>query len=275
MTKKLSSRSDVWSRNFSLLILFCLLVMALFAPILAPCSPSQQNLAETLLPPFSPGHLLGTDNLGVDILSKLIYGSRVSLFVGLAGTCFGMTLGIILGLISGYYGGWLDTVIMRLGDIQLAFPFVLLALAIMGVLGPGVKNVIICAMITGWVKYVRVIRSDVLKAKQSEYVMAARALGLSDVRILKQIFVNCFSSALVVGTLETGRIILMESSLTFLGLGVPTEIPTWGTMLADGRTYMLSSPWLAVVPGIAITITVLSVNLFGDWLRNRLDPKSV
>lgn len=275
MKRSLQSRSDVLSRNFSIFILACLVLMAVFAPLLAPYSPSAQDLTNMRLPPLSEGHLLGTDNLGIDILSKLIYGSRVSLFVGLAGTCFGMVVGIVLGLIAGYYGGWIDTVIMRLGDIQLAFPFVLLALAIMGVLGPGVKNVIICAMITGWVKYVRVIRADVLKAKQSEYIMAAKALGLSDFLILKQVFVNCFSSALVTGTLETGRIILMESSLTFLGLGVPSEVPTWGTMLADSRTYMISSPWLAIVPGIAITITVLAVNLFGDWLRNRLDPKSV
>ena len=275
MKRSLQSRSDVLSRNFSIFILACLVLMAVFAPLLAPYSPSAQDLTNMRLPPLSEGHLLGTDNLGIDILSKLIYGSRVSLFVGLAGTCFGMVVGIVLGLIAGYYGGWIDTVIMRLGDIQLAFPFVLLALAIMGVLGPGVKNVIICAMITGWVKYVRVIRADVLKAKQSEYIMAAKALGLSDFLILRQIFVNCFSSALVTGTLERGRIILMVSSLTFLGLGVPSEVPTWGTMLADSRTYMISSPWLAIVPGIAITITVLAVNLFGDWLRNRLDPKSV
>lgn len=274
MAKNFISRADIWSRNFSMMILGVMIAMALLAPWISPYSPDQQDLALKLLPPLSNGHILGTDNLGVDILSKLIYGSRVSLFVGLVGTCFGMTVGVILGLVSGYYGGWLDTIIMRLGDVQLAFPFVLLALAIMGVLGPGVNNIIICAMVTGWVKYVRVIRADVLKAKQSEYIMAAQALGLSDLRILKQILVNCFSSALVVGTLETGRIILMESSLTFLGLGVPTEIPTWGTMLADGRTYMVSSPWLAVVPGIAITLTVLAVNLFGDWLRNYLDPKS-
>ena len=275
MKKKLQSNADRWSRNFSIIVLVLLVAMEIFAPIIAPYSPIQQNLAHKLLPPLSEGHILGTDNLGIDILSRLIYGSRVSLFVGLTGTFFGMVVGLVLGLISGYYGGWLDTVIMRLGDVQLAFPFVLLALAIMGVLGPGINNIIICAIITGWIKYVRVIRSDVLKAKDSEYIMAAKALGLSDIRILKQIFVNCFSSALVVATLETGRIILMESSLTFLGLGVPTETPTWGSMLADGRTYMRSSPWLAMVPGLAITLTVLAVNLFGDWLRNRLDPKSV
>ncbi|HCS72983.1 MAG TPA: peptide ABC transporter permease, partial [Clostridiales bacterium] len=255
MKKKLQSNADRWSRNFSIIVLVLLVAMAIFAPIIAPYSPIQQNLAHKLLPPLSEGHILGTDNLGIDILSRLIYGSRVSLFVGLTGTFFGMVVGLVLGLISGYYGGWLDTVIMRLGDVQLAFPFVLLALAIMGVLGPGINNIIICAIITGWIKYVRVIRSDVLKAKDSEYIMAAKALGLSDIRILKQIFVNCFSSALVVATLETGRIILMESSLTFLGLGVPTETPTWGSMLADGRTYMRSSPWLAMVPGLAITLT--------------------
>ena len=275
MDMRHSHRTDTWSRNFSLAILFCLILVAILAPVLAPYSPSQIDLDQRLLPPLSPGHVLGTDNVGADILSKLIYGSRISLLVGLVGTCFGMVVGVMLGLIAGYYGGWIDTVIMRLGDVQLAFPFVLLALAIMGVLGPGVKNVIIGAMITGWVKYVRVIRADVLKAKQSEYIMAAKVMGLSDLRILRQIFVNCFSAALVVGTLETGRIILMESSLTFLGLGVPSEVPTWGTMLADGRTYMTSSPWLAVIPGIAITMTVLAVNLFGDWLRNRLDPKTV
>ena len=263
-----------WGRNFGIGILLMLVILAVFAKLISPYDPAEQNISFRLLPPQSEGHILGTDYLGRDILSQLIFGTRVSLFIGLSGTVFGLIFGTALGLIAGFYGEKADTVIMRLGDIQLAFPFTLLAISLMGVLGPGIKNIIIVALVTGWVKYARVIRAEVLSTKEQEYVQAGRALGFSDSRLLfSHILPNSIGPGLVVASLETGRIILLEAGLTFLGLGVPNSIPTWGTMLSEGRTYMLTAPWLAIFPGLAITLTVLAVNMLGDWLRNRLDPK--
>lgn len=263
-----------WGRNFGLGIIALLVLMAVFAPVISPYDPTSKDLSSRLIEPFTKGHVFGTDNLGRDILSQIIYGARVSVFIGLAGTLFGLVVGSTLGLLAGFYGGWIDTIIMRLGDVQLAFPFTLLAIALMGVLGPGIQNIIIVAIITGWVKYARVVRAEVMAAKELEYVQAGYSLGLPDGRLLlRHILPNVIAPALVVASLETGRIILMEASLTFLGLGVPSSIPTWGSMLTEGRTYMLTEPWLTIFPGIAITITVLSVNMVGDWLRNHFDPK--
>lgn len=263
-----------WGRNFGLGIIALLVLMAVFAPVISPYDPTLKDLSSRLIEPFTEGHVFGTDNLGRDILSQIIYGTRVSVFIGLAGTLFGLVVGSTLGLLAGFYGGWIDTIIMRLGDVQLAFPFTLLAIALMGVLGPGIQNIIIVAIITGWVKYARVVRAEVMAAKELEYVQAGYSLGLPDGRLLlRHILPNVIAPALVVASLETGRIILMEASLTFLGLGVPSSIPTWGSMLTEGRTYMLTAPWLTIFPGIAITITVLSVNMVGDWLRNHFDPK--
>ena len=275
--KKTSSRGYRkidWGRNFGLGIIALLVLMAVFAPVISPYDPTLKDLGSRLIEPFTKGHVFGTDNLGRDILSQIIYGARVSVFIGLAGTLFGLVVGSTLGLLAGFYGGWIDTIIMRLGDVQLAFPFTLLAIALMGVLGPGIQNIIIVAIITGWVKYARVVRAEVMAAKELEYVQAGYSLGLPDGRLLlRHILPNVIAPALVVASLETGRIILMEASLTFLGLGVPSSIPTWGSMLTEGRTYMLTEPWLTIFPGIAITITVLSVNMVGDWLRNHFDPK--
>jgi peptide/nickel transport system permease protein len=267
-------RAGGWTGIVGAAMVGVVIVAALLAPVLSPYDPGFQARADRLQPPFSKGHLLGTDNLGRDILSRLIWGSRVSILVGLVGSVLGALVGVTLGLLAGYYQGWVDTILMRLGDIQLAFPFVLLAIAVMGALGPGLDNVILVAIISGWIKYARVVRSNVLTVREAEYVQAAKALGLSNGRIIaRHIFPNVIAPAIIVATLETGRIIVMEASLTFLGLGVPPSIPSWGTMLADGRVYMMSAPWLAILPGLAITWTVLGVNLAGDWLRDRLDPR--
>lgn len=264
--------------NFSLILSCTILIMmlfaALFAPVVCPLDPNEQDLTQIFLPPFSPGHLMGTDNLGRDIFTRIVYGARISLTVGLIGTVLGFIIGVSLGILSGYYGGMIDTVIMRLGDVQLAFPFTLLAVAIIAVLGAGVRNVIVVAVISGWIKYARVVRSDVLAVKKMEYIQACRSLGFSNLRIMKHIFPNVVPAAIITGTLETGRIILMESTLSFLGMGVPTNVPAWGSMLSSGRTFIMTQPWLCIFPGLAICLVILSVNLLGDWLRVFFDPKA-
>lgn len=273
LNSKIRSHGGI-GKLFGISIFLIMVMFAVLAPLISPYPPGSQDLSVRLLPPFSGNHYLGTDYLGRDILSRIIWGSRVSLTIGLLGALLGAIVGVFFGLISGFYGGWVDTIIMRLGDVQLAFPFILIAIAIMSVLGSGLKNMILIAVISGWVKYARVVRADVLTVREEEYVQAGLALGMSNTRLLvKHILPNVFSPVIIIATLETGRIIIMEATLTFLGLGIPPSIPTWGTMLSDGRMYMQSAPWLTVSPGIAIMLTVLGVNMLGDWLRDYLDPR--
>lgn len=259
-------------------ILCLVLCMALFAGVLAPHDPYAQDVMHKLLNPVwstktDPHFLLGTDQLGRDILSRLIYGSRITLLVAFSGTVAAGIIGIILGSLSGYYGGWVDAVIMRIADIQLSFPFILLALFIAAVLGPGVDNVILVACLCFWVQYARMVRGEILSIREMEYVEAIRALGGSDFRIIfHHILPNVMNMVVIIGTLEMARIILMEAALSFLGLGVPVDVPTWGRMLAESRVNLVSYPWHAIFPGVLITMTVLSVNLLGDWLRDYLDP---
>lgn len=259
-------------------ILFAVLFMAVSAGAVSPHDPYAQDVMHKLLNPVwsqrsDPGYLLGTDQLGRDILSRIIYGSRITLMVAFAGTVAAGIAGVFLGCISGYYGGWIDAVIMRIADIQLSFPFILLALFIAAVLGPGVGNVILVAGLCFWVQYARMVRGEVLSLREKEYVEAVRAIGGSNFRILfHHILPNIMNMVVVIGTLEMARIILMEASLSFLGLGVPVDVPTWGRMLAESRVNMISYPWHAVIPGVLITLTVLGVNLIGDWLRDYLDP---
>ena len=258
-----------------LIIIFC----AIFAHVLAPCGPMEQNLMNKLADPIwgekaIEGHLLGTDQLGRDILSRLLYGSRVTLIVALAGTVVGGIAGVVLGSLAGYYGKWVDAVIMRLVDIQLCFPFTLLALFIAAVLGSSLGNVILIAGITSWVRYARLVRGEILGIKEMEYVEAIRATGGTDIRIIfKHILPNIISSVIVIATLEMAKIVLIEASLSFLGYGVPITVPTWGRMLSEARTNILTNPWQCILPGLCITLTVLGVNLLGDWLRDYLDPK--
>lgn len=259
---------------FSCLVLGVMIFAAIFSSVICTQDPNTQDLTQRFIPPFSPGHLLGTDNLGRDIFTRIVYGTRVSLLVGLVGTLLGFVIGVAMGMIAAYYGGIVDTVIMRVGDVQLAFPLTLLAVAIIAVLGSGVRNVIVVAVLSGWIKYARVVRSDVLAVKKMEYIQACRSLGLSNLRIMKHILPNVLPAAIVTGTLETGRIILMESTLSFLGMGVPTNVPAWGSMLSSGRTYILTQPWLCIFPGLAICLVILAINLLGDWLRVFFDPKA-
>ena len=262
----------------STLILVGVFVSAVFAPILAPYDPTDQHLEARLIPPAwspagTPRHVLGSDALGRDLLSRIIYGSRISLIVGFAAVAVQGTMGGVLGLLSGYLGGRVDAVIMRIADVQLAVPFFVLAIAIMSVLGPGLRNMIIVLGISGWVIYCRVVRSQVLSVRELDYVEAARAIGGKYPRIIfRHVLPNVLSSFLVISTLEVARMIISEASLSYLGLGVQPPTPTWGGMVADGRNWVMTSWWVSTLPGIAIFATVLAVNVLGDFLRDWLDP---
>ena len=263
----------------SLLVVIGVLTAGVFAATLAPYDPVEQNIIERLTPPaFLPGgsaaHVLGTDHLGRDVLSRLIYGARVALVVGVTTVIVSGLLGLAIGLTAGYFGGWADTAFMRLLDVQLSLPFMLLALSIIGVLGPSLTNIVVVLAITGWVVYARVVRSEILSLRTQEFVGACRALGGSDLRIIvRHLLPNVVSSVIVVSTLEIARMMLLESALSFLGLGVRPPTPSWGAMLADGRLYLATAWWLATLPGLAISLTVLCFNVLGDWLRDVLDPE--
>ncbi len=251
---------------------------ALFAPHLAPHSPSEAVLRLRLDPPVwdpsSKAHyLLGADAVGRDVLSRIIYGARVSLIVGLAATALSLVLGVAMGLLSGYFGGWLDSMLMRLADVQLSFPFILLALLVMALFGSDLDKLVLVLGVTGWVSFARLVRSEVLTVRELDYIQAARAIGVSDGRIMfRHVLPNVTSSVIVLATLQVATNILLEAGLTFLGLGVDPTIPSWGGMLADGRNYITDAWWVATFPGLAIMLTVLGVNLLGDWLREELDP---
>lgn len=263
----------------ALIILFLITLIALFAPSLAPHEPDRVNVELRLLPPYwqeggSPSYPLGTDSLGRDILSRLIYGARVSLLVGFSSVLVSGFLGIVLGLISGFYGGKADDLIMGFADIQLAFPFILLAIIIMAVLGAGVMNIILVLGIARWVSYGRVVRGQVIATRELEFVEAARAIGHKNFRIMVvHILPNIMAPVIVIGSFAVAGNIISEASLSFLGLGIPPSIPTWGSMLAEGREYLRRAWWLATFPGLSIMLTVLSINVLGDWLRDYLDPR--
>lgn len=259
-------------------ILISVLAMALFAPLLAPYRPDAMNIAERLTPPFtakgSGFHLLGTDALGRDILSRLIYGARISLLIGVTSVLVGGTAGVFLGLVSGFKGGVWDNLIMRIVDIQMAVPFLVLALAVIAVLGNGLLNVILVMGITSWTMYARTVRAEVLSLKEQDFVQMARVVGVPEWKIvLRHVLPNVSSSIIVIGALQVARMILFEASLSFLGLGVPPSIPTWGAMVADGRNYVGNAWWISTIPGLMIFLTVIGINLIGNRLRDQLDPR--
>lgn len=264
---------------FGLGVVIIVLLAALFAPWLAPFDPLEQDINQRLKEPgwqTAEGrvHVLGTDHLGRDILARVIFGSRIALLVGLSAVLISGVLGMAIGLVSGYFGGKVDDFFMRLADIQLAFPFILLAIAVIGVLGPSLRNIIIVIGVSSWVVYARVVRGEVLSIREREFVQAAIALGSRDGRVLvRHVLPNAFTPWLVVATLDMARVIVIESALSFLGLGVQPPTPTWGSMLADGRVYLSTAWWLATFPGLAILVTVLGINLLGDGLRDTLDPR--
>lgn len=263
---------------FSLIVVVVVLVSAIGASILSPHNPATQSLRLRLKPPIwqegsEPDHLLGTDALGRDMLSRIIYGARISLIVGVTSVLIQGGIGVLLGLFAGYYGKRLDDLIMRLADIQQAIPFLILAVAVAAVLEASLINIIIILGFTGWVTYGRVVRGEVLSLRKREFVEAARALGSSDGRIIfHHILPNVIGSVTVIGTLTVSRMILAEASLSFLGLGVPPPATSWGGMVADGRDYLVTAWWVSILPGMAIFFTVLAINLLGDWLREALDP---
>ncbi len=275
-------RRSLFPAKLAILGLFLLagvVFMALSAPYLAPHDPNGILLDAKLKPPvWQKGgtweYPLGTDKLGRDVLSRIMYGARVSLVVGFGAVLLGGLIGVTLGLLSGFYGGWIDDAITLLTEIQMAFPTILLAIAIMAVLGPGLRNVIIVLSFAGWVAYDRVVRGQTLTAREQLYVEAARVIGVRDWKILfRHILPNVAASVVIIGSFGVASAILAEAFLSFLGLGIGPETPTWGGMLADGRDLMREAWWLATLPGLAIMLTVLGINSVGDWLRDFLDPR--
>ncbi|HEU5193685.1 MAG TPA: ABC transporter permease [Methylomirabilota bacterium] len=265
---------------FGLAVVIVVFVTAVAAPLISPFDPIEQDLGDLRLkaPGFRDAagrvHWLGTDHLGRDLMARVIYGARPALLVGFAAVVISGLIGMIAGLVSGYFGGRVDDALMRLADIQLAFPFILLAIAVIGVLGPSLKTIIAVIGVSSWVVYARIVRSAVLSLREREFVQAALALGSGDGRVLvRHILPNALTPWLVVATLDMARVIVTESALSFLGLGVQPPTPTWGGMLADGRVYISTAWWLATFPGVAILVTVLGINLFGDGLRDTLDPR--
>jgi peptide/nickel transport system permease protein len=261
------------------ILVLAVIICAIFAPQLAPYNPLVGHLADRLDPPsWVPGsthlHLLGADEVGRDELSRIIYGSRISLLVGFSATAISCAIGTALGMLAAYYGGAVETIVMRLVDLVLAFPFILLAIMIVAILGPGLSKIIFVLAATQWAGFARIVRGETLSMKEREFVEAARALGLKGIRVMtKHILPNIASSIIVLFTIAVAVNILAESALSYLGLGVDPRIPTWGGMLADGQLYITSSWWVATFPGIAIMLTVMGFNLIGDWLRDRIDPK--
>ena len=282
-----AERRSVWRRAaysllrakwpiIAIMFLVVLAFLGIVGPAISPHDPNRQNLILRLKAPLEQeGYVLGTDALGRDVQSRLIYGVRVSLAVGLAAVTIGGLMGTTLGVIAGYNGGLIDDVIMRLADIQLAFPFILLAIMVLVILGPGVLNMVLVLGIGQWVTYARLSRGATIAQRDIEYVLAARSLGMSDMRIMfKTILPNILAPLIVIASFNIASVILAEASLSFLGLGVPPDVPTWGGMLAESRDQLLGGKWwLAAFPGIAIMLTVLSLNILGDWLRDFLDPR--
>lgn len=264
---------------FGLLFLVLISLTAVLAPVLAPYPRLNQDPSRTQLPPFSTSasgsyHLLGTDALGRDLLSRMMFGGRVSLLVGVTVVAVALLIGVPLGLISGFFGKWPDAIIMRIADTQLAIPFILLAIAIMAVLGTGLWNVILVLGISSWVGYARIVRGAVLSLRAMPFVEAARCIGMSDRRVVTHhLLPNVWTPVLVLATQGVGGAILAESSLTFLGLGISPLIPTWGAMIADGRNYLTTAWWISTLPGLVLTGTVLAIYFLGDGLRDVLDPR--
>jgi len=275
-------RAGWWRRNgiaaVCAVVLAAIVAVALTAPLLAPHDPRIGNVLDNLMPPMSesmdgPVYLLGTDASGRDVFSVILHGARVSLTVGVVSVLVSGILGALIGVTAGYFRGAVDEVVMRLVDIQLAFPFILLALIIMFVLGPGLLNIIIVLIVTTWPLYARVARAEALRLRGNEYVLAARTMGAGNARIiLRHVLPNALTPLIVVASAAVPQMIVYEAALSFLGVGLPPTTPSWGGLLSAGRNYLAQAWWVATFPGLAIMLTVLSINILGDWLRDRLDP---
>ncbi|WP_397334312.1 ABC transporter permease [Oceanobacillus sojae] len=259
---------------FGLIVIFLLIITAIFAPLIATHNPNTMDVTKALLGVGEQGYLLGTDNFGRDIFSRIVYGSRISLIVGIAAVLFGAVIGSLLGVVAGYFGGKLDSVIMRFMDGLFAFPFILLAITLMTVLGQGLINVIIAIGIANVPGFARVVRGQVLGVKESEFIEVTRSLGAKHRRIIFQhVLPNSLAPIIVYATMSVAGAIISEAALSFLGLGVQPPTASWGSILKDGKDFLVLNPNMATFSGLSILITVLSINLFGDGLRDALDPK--
>jgi peptide/nickel transport system permease protein len=255
-------------------VLLAIVFVASAAPWISPYDPTKADLSLRLQPPLTKGHFFGTDQLGRDLLSRVIYGARISIFIGIIVVLISGFFGTLIGLISGFYGGLIDRIMMRFVDVQLSFPFIILALTIAAVLGPSFQNIIITLAVSSWAIYARLVRGEVLGLKEKQYIQACLTIGLPDWRIsVMHILPNIFQSVIVVASLEVGRMIIGEASISFLGFGIQPPTPSWGSMLSEGRVYMTTAWWLTVFPGLGIVTLTLFINLLGDKLRDILDPK--
>ncbi|MFZ9199811.1 MAG: ABC transporter permease [Paracoccaceae bacterium] len=258
-----------------LVIVMMLLVLAAFAPMFATHDPYVQNLSQRLLPPLTPGHLFGTDDFGRDIWSRIVFGARITLYIVALVALTAPILGLLIGTVAGYFGGWVDEVLMRITDIFLAFPRLILALALVAVLGPGIINAVLAIALTAWPPYARVARAETLTVRNSDYIAAVRLQGAGSGRVIwGHIIPMCLPSVIIRVTLDMAGVILIAAGLGFLGLGVQPPLPEWGLMISSGRKFLFEQWWVATMPGLAIFIVSLGFNLLGDGLRDVLDPRS-
>ena len=256
-------------------ISLALILMSIFAPLLAPYDPIVQSLPDRLLPPLTPGHWMGTDDFGRDIFSRILYGSRITLYIVLLVILTAPVVGLIIGTVAGYFGGWVDAILMRITDIFLAFPKLILALALVAVLGPGMVNAVLAIAVTSWPPYARVARAETLTVRNSDYIAATRLQGASALRLIwGHVMPMCLPSVIIRVTLDMAGVILTAAGLGFLGLGVQPPLPEWGLMISAGRKFLFEQWWVATMPGLAIFIVSLGFNLLGDGLRDLLDPRS-
>ncbi len=276
--KERGAKHFEWGIVPYIVILISFVVVAIFAGSIAPHKPDEVNLRKIFLPPFwqsgTTEHVLGTDSLGRDILSRIIYGARISMVMVLIAIFLGGSVGSLLGILAGYKGGWVDTVISGAVDVMLGFPTVLVALLLAVLLGASMLNVVVVIALLIWARYARQARGEVLKIREMDFVTLARIAGGSDLAIMwHHVLPNVVNSLIVVGTFQVGWVITLEATLSFLGCGIPPPTPSWGSMVSDGRSVLVSAWWVSFMPGLAIMLVVLAGNLFGDWLRDRLDPK--
>lgn len=270
-----SLTKDWWAAG-AILLLIVVTVVAALSTFIVPDDINSPDFGARLLPPLTDGHIAGTDQLGRDVWGRMLLGARVSLTVGFVTVIFAALIGIPIGMLAGYFGGWLDAILMRFVDVQLSFPFILLALTINAILGLGLRNIIITLVIAGWIEYARVARGETLVVREREFVQAAHLTGCASPRIfVRHIFPNIITPLIVIGTLQVARFIIAEASISFLGFGVQPPTAAWGSMVSEGLDYIFSAWWLITLPGLALALVSLAVNITGDWLRDTLDPRIV
>ncbi|MDQ3525479.1 MAG: ABC transporter permease [Chloroflexota bacterium] len=268
-----SLRKDWWAMG-SLTFLVIVTLVAIFSTWIVPDSINSPNFADRLVPPLTDGYIAGTDQLGRDVWGRMLLGARISLTVGFVTVICAALIGVPIGMLAGYFGGWLDVILMRLVDVQLSFPFILLALTINAILGLGLRNIIITLVIAGWIEYARVARGETLVVREKEFVQAAHLTGCGSPRIfVRHILPNIITPLIVIGTLQVARFIIAEASISFLGFGVQPPTAAWGSMVSEGLDYIFSAWWLITLPGLALAFVALAVNITGDWLRDTLDPR--